>query len=165
MLECQPTSVLEIGASYHLTPGGHFNVSNHGLVAQLDRMVVDTWAPKIQAKDGAVKSIPLACLGIGYCNMLIFTNLQDNSELPFDKHDLSPVFAELAIMRVNGLIANAMNLIRNVQYGLDAESRSWLILWYLYSSIIRAKLQKLGHCKLLVSPIISRSIFVDSPEA
>jgi hypothetical protein len=162
MLEVQPTSGPEISASYHLILGGGFNVSNHSLADQLDHMVADIWAPKILAKNEALKSIALACLGIGYCNMLIFANLQDNSQPPFGKHDLSPIFADLVINRINELTANPMNLIRRVQYKLDVQSRSWVILWYLYSSIIRTKLKNLGHCRLLVSSIVLYFTFVVS---
>jgi hypothetical protein len=162
MLEVQPTSGTEISASYHLILGGGFNVSNHGLAAQLDHMVADMWAPKIQAKNEAKKSIALACLGIGYCNMLVFANLQDNSEPPVGKHNLSPVFADLAINRINELIADPMNSIRGAEYKLDVQSRSWVILWYLYSSVTLTKLKNLGHCKLMVSSIALHLTFVVS---
>jgi hypothetical protein len=154
MLECQPTSGLEIGGLYTFTLGGAFNISNQDFVAQLDRMVLDTFAPKIQAKDGDPKSISLACLGIGYCNMLIFANLQDNSEPPFDRHELSPIFAELAIMRINGLVSDTMNLVRNDQHGLGADSRPFLDLWFLYLSAM----PKLGRLQLFVSSITLHSI-------
>jgi hypothetical protein len=133
---------------------------NHDFFAQLDCMVANTFAPKISAANEAMKSIAFACLGIGYCNMLIFANLQDNSDDTLDKLDLPPIFADLAIKRINELTANRMNLIRRVQYDLDEESRSWVILWYLYSSIMRNMLGKLGQCKLLVSSIIPYSTFV-----
>lgn len=165
MLECLPTSGPQVGLSYHLVTGAHLNVSNHAFVAQLDRMVTDTFAPKIRTKVEALQSIASACLGIGYFNMLVFANLLDSSEVFLDKPDLSPIFANVAIARINELTANCLNSIRSVQYRLDEESRSCVSLWYLYSSTMRTKLKHLDHCMLFVSYIVLYFTFIVSSKA
>jgi hypothetical protein len=154
ILECQPISEDEIGARYALTIKEASNIFDKDLVSYLDEIVVDTWAPKIQATDPALQSIDLACLGIGYCNMLIFAKVEDDPLLIENGNGFSPIFAERAMTRLNDLIIKVMSPVRGSQYELDTESRSGIILWYLYLSVIDTELPKLGRCRILVSHII-----------
>jgi hypothetical protein len=165
ILECQPISGNEICARYALPLGSAFNVFNEKLVTHIDAMVVDTLAPKIQAADRTVQSIALACKGIGYCNMLIWAKVKDESVLIQKDHDISPIFAEMAITRLNDLILKVMGSIRGVQHELDTESRSGIILWYLYLSVIHKELPKLGRCRILVSHAIFHDIYCNLTQA
>lgn len=133
---------------------GPIDISNENFVAQFDNMVDDIWSLKVKAKDGVVKSISLACLAIGYCNLLIFVKSQNKSDSRLHQYDLSSILAEFAIIRIKDIIANVMSLVHSDQYELDAESRSFMAIWWHYLSILRTKLRTLSCCKLFVRSII-----------
>jgi hypothetical protein len=142
---------------------GPIDFTNEEFIDQVDKMV-ETWALKIRAKNGALKSISLACRAIGYCNLLIFAKLQNKSDPPLHELDLSPIFAYFVIMVVENLVASVMSSVRTVQCELDPESRSFMVIWYRYSLIMRTLLPKLGHCELFVSFILPCSFFLISPK-
>ena len=148
MMKFQATAGLN---SNYLELRGPIDIANKDFVAEFDSMVDDKWAPKIPAKDDAVKSILLACRAVGYCNLLIYVKLQNKSDPPLHEQNLNPIFAYFVTMRIKDIVANVMNSARSVQYELNAESRSFMFIWYRYSSIMRAQLQRLDHCELFVS--------------
>jgi len=148
-----------LGLDFELRSPNDF--TNDEFIDQIDKMV-ETWALKIRAKDEALKSISLACRAIGYCNLLIFVKLQNKSDPPLHELDLSSTFAYFAIMAIKNLVANVMSSVRSVQYELDPETRSFMVIWYRYSLIMRTLLPKLGRCELFVCSILPCFFFLIS---
>ena len=145
---------IERSKLYILPFTGQPSISNHDFVERFNELVLELFAPSIEARDPNNTLFSLAHLCIAYLIFLFWVRIVDRSEPPYDQHNFIALFAEMVLKGLDILVAKVMHLVRDGQHQTDAESRPGICVLYFHLLDLDRILHRLEECTIFVSHFI-----------